>query len=105
MGLWEQTSSSAGVESALTVAVYNQDHWHSAVTVSNIAEHKSFKEYLMASFHYCMVCKSFNKLGDDLKPCARCVKEIEERTAYVRFEAIDKLIWEEMLSLRSEDAK
>ena len=33
----------------------------------------------MATFHYCMICKSFNKIENDLKPCKRCVNEVKER--------------------------
>ena len=36
----------------------------------------------MAKFHYCMTCKSFNKLEDNLKPCARCLKEISDRAEF-----------------------
>jgi len=59
----------------------------------------------MATFHYCMICKSFNKTENDLKPCARCQKEIEEYTTRLTAERVRAEVMKEMLELRAQNGQ
>lgn len=55
----------------------------------------------MATFHYCMICKSFNKTENDLKPCARCQKEIAQLVS----DRIKAEVMKEMLELRAQNGE